>query len=124
MTPCMFAQLHAVMRATVPGGTSLEASWRRRHLSRGDAVPERTSVIAIFRACAQSLLALRDMILLAHLGAQVSAAPRTPPRRVARLPLPEALKTYFVSPQLMLIVGDAHAGFSIGRRTPFVGPNP
>ena len=29
MTSRVFAQLHAVMRATVPGGTSLEAPWRR-----------------------------------------------------------------------------------------------
>ena len=124
MTSRVFAQLHAVMRATVPGGTSLEASRRWRHLSRSDAAPERTSVIVILRACARSLLALYDVILLAHFGAQVSTAPRTPPRRVSRLPLPEALKTYFVSPQLMLDVGDAHAGFSFRRRTPFVGPRP
>ena len=102
MTSRVFAQLHAVMGATVPGGTSLEASRRRRHLSRGDAAPERTSVIAIFRACARSLLALWDMILLAHFGAQVSTAPRTPPRRVARLPFPEALKAHFVDPFLIL----------------------
>ena len=123
MTSRVFAQLHAVMGATVPGGTSLEASRRRRHLRRSDAAPEMTSVIVSFRACARSLLALYDMILLAHFGAQVSTAPRTPPRRVARLPFPEALKTYFVNPQLMLIMGEAHTGFSIGRRTPFVGPN-
>ena len=121
MTSCVFAQLHAVMGATVPRGTSLEASRRWRHLSRSDAAPERTSVIVILRACARSLLALYDVILLAHFGAQVSTAPRTPPRRVSRLPLPEALKTYFVSPQLMVAVGDADAGFFFKWRTPFVG---
>ena len=124
MTSRVFAQLHAVMGATVPGGASLEASRRRRHLSRGDAAPDGTSMIVAFRACARSLLALGDMILLAHFGAQVSIAPRTPPRRVSRLYLPEALKTYFIGPQLTLDVGDTHAGFSSSRRTPFGGPRP
>ena len=99
----MFTQLHAVVWATVPGGTSLETSRRRRQLSRSDSAPELTRVIVSSRACARSFLALYDVILLAHFGAQVSTAPRTPPRRVSRLPLPEALKTYFVSPQLMLL---------------------
>ena len=43
MTSCVFAQLHAVMGATVPRGASLEASWRWHHLSRGDAGLEITS---------------------------------------------------------------------------------
>ena len=120
----MFTQLHAVMWATVPGGTSLETSRRRRQLSRSDSAPEMTRVIVSSRACARSFLALYDVILLAHFGAQVSTAPRTPPRRVSRLPLPEALKTYLISPQLMVAVGDADAGFFFKWRTPFVGSRP
>ena len=64
------------------------------------------------------------MVLLAHFRAQVSTAPRTPPRRVARLPFPEALKTYFVDPQLILNVSQAYTGFCLRRRTPLGRPSP
>ena len=62
-------------------------------------MPEEAKLIALVGADVRLFLALWDMILLAHFRAQVSIAPRTPPRRVARLPFPEALKTYFVDPQ-------------------------
>ena len=113
-----------MMKATVAGGTSLKASWRWRHLSHSDAGPKITSVIVTLRACARPLLAFYDVIFFAHFGAKVSTTPRTPPRRVSRLPLPKALKAYFVGPQLMLDMGDARAGFSFGRRTPVVRPRP
>ena len=40
------------------------------------------------------------MVFLAHPRAQVSATPRTPPRRVPWLPFPEALKTRLIEPSL------------------------
>ena len=93
-------------------------------MSRGDAGLEITSLIVTLRVCARPLLALYDVLFFAHFGAKVSTAPRTPPRRVSRLPLPKALKAYFISPQLMLDMGDARTGFSFRRRTPVVRPRP
>ena len=87
-------------------------------------MPEGAKLIALVGADIRFFLAFWDMVLLAHFRAQVSIAPRTPPRRVARLPFPEALKTDFVDPQFIFDMSQAYTGFSIGNWTPFGGPHP